>query len=352
MATVYRRGDLQWQAKIRRKGYPPQSRTFEIKADAVAWARDIEREMDRGVFVSRTEAESTTLHEALERYLREVTPRKKGAEAEASRIRRWQSHSLAKSALARIRGKDLAKFRDDRRTAGRAENTIRLDLALISALYETARKDWGLESLLNPVKMIKAPGGSNKRERRLLPGEEKWLLSGIEATMSRTPTIRALLQLALETGMRQSEILSIDWNDVDLKRKFIHLPDTKSGDPRDVPLSPVALCVLQSMPRPINGGNVFPLTQDRLIRGFRAALKKGRELYEAETSEKPAVGFLENLRFHDLRHEAASRWASVLAAQELAKMFGWRTLQMALRYYHPTGESLAAKLATAQQKPQ
>jgi len=347
VATITKRGDLQWQAKIRRKGYPPQSRTFETKADAEVWARDIEREMDRGIFVDRGEAESTTLYDALERYRREVTPRKKGADTETGRIRRWQAHTLSKSTLARIRGKDLAKFRDDRRAEGRAENTIRLDLALLSSLYETARKEWGMEALHNPVRMIKAPGGSNKRERRLSPEEEKWLLSGIEAAMPRTPTIRALVQLALETGMRQSEILGIEWDDVDLKRKFVRLPDTKSGDPRDVPLSPVALDVLQAMPRSISGGRMFALSQDQLIRGFRAARKKGRELYESDTGEKPPAGLLDNLRFHDLRHEAASRWAAVLAAQELAKMFGWKTLQMALRYYHPTGESLAEKLARA-----
>lgn len=349
MATITKRGDLQWQAKIRRKGYPPQSRTFAAKADAEAWARDIEREMDRGIFLDRSEAEATTLYAALERYSREVTPRKKGARAELSRIKRWQERPLASCSLARIRGKDLAKFRDDRRAEDKAENTIRLDLALLSALYETARRDWGMEGLANPVRMIKAPGGSNKRERRLLPDEEAWLLTGIEVVMPRTANMRALIRLALETGMRQSELLKIEWEDVDSKRKFIHLADTKSGDPRDVPLSPVALEVLHGLPRPIAGGRIFDVSQDRLIRAFNQACKTGRELYERDAGKKPAVGWLQNLRFHDLRHEAASRWASVLAAQELAKMFGWRTLQMALRYYHPTGESLAEKLARAQQ---
>lgn len=349
MATITKRGDLQWQAKIRRKGYPPQSRTFAAKADAEAWARDIEREMDRGIFLDRSEAEATTLYEALKRYSREVTPRKKGARAELSRIKRWQERSLASCSLARVRGKDLAKFRDDRRAEGKAENTIRLDLALLSALYETARRDWGMEGLANPVRMIIAPGGSNKRERRLLPDEEAWLLTGIEVVMPRTANMRALIRLALETGMRQSELLKIEWEDVDAKRKFIHLADTKSGDPRDVPLSPVALDVLQGLPRPIAGGRIFEVSQDRLIRAFNQACKKGRELYEQQSGKAPAIGWLQSLRFHDLRHEAASRWASVLAAQELAKMFGWRTLQMALRYYHPTGESLAEKLAKSQQ---
>lgn len=87
------------------------------------------------------------------------------------------------------------------------------------------------------MRMIKAPGDSNKRERSLLPDEEMWLLAGIEVVMPRTANMRALIRLALETGMRQFELLKIEWEDVDLKRKFIHLADTKSGDPRDVLLS-------------------------------------------------------------------------------------------------------------------
>jgi len=122
--------------------------------------------MKRGVFVSRVAAETTTLKDALDTYGKEVTPRKKSAKEELNHIKRWQKRPIAASYLASIRGKDMAKFRDERRAAGLAENTIRLDLALISALYETARKDWGMEGLVNPVRQIKAPDASNKRERR------------------------------------------------------------------------------------------------------------------------------------------------------------------------------------------
>jgi hypothetical protein len=86
MATFRKRGPYQWQAQVRKKGYPLQTKTFDTRASSVTWARAVEYEMDQGLFVSRAEAESTTLRELLERYLAEVTPLKKGAGPETARI--------------------------------------------------------------------------------------------------------------------------------------------------------------------------------------------------------------------------------------------------------------------------
>ena len=348
MASITKRGELQWQVKVRRKGYPPQSATFNTRAEAEKWARSVESEMDKGTYVDNSEAQRTTLYEALARYLREVTPRKKGHYAETKRIERWQKHPLAKCSLVAVRGKDLAEFRDARRAEGKAENTIRLDIALISALYETAKRDWGMEGLPNPARMLRLPAGSRKRDRSLTADEQVAFLAAIPATMPRTPNAQALFILALETGMRQSELLGIEWEDIDITRRFIHLSDTKSGDPRDVPLSPKALQTIQAMPRPIDGGKVFDVTQDRLTRAVPQACKRARATYAQQHGQPAPSGWLEGeIVFHTLRHTAATRWAAVLAAQELAKAFGWKTMQMALRYYHPTGESLAAKLHAA-----
>lgn len=166
MASITKRGKY-WRAQIRRRGYPTQFRTFDTKALAEAWARQLESEMCRGVFKSREEAERTTFAEALERYWSEVASKKRFPKLERYRINRWLRHSLSSYFLANLRGADFARFRDERRAAGKAENTIRLDLALVSHLFEVARKEWGMEGLTNPLKNIRKPSGSKERDRRL-----------------------------------------------------------------------------------------------------------------------------------------------------------------------------------------
>ena len=157
MATIRKRGNLQWEARIRRKGHPVTSKTFEIKADAESWARQIENEMDRGVFVSRVEAERTTLGEAIARYVGEYIPRLAQVYKETTRARALQRREIASRIMASIRGKDIADFIREREAEGVSGNTIRLDLALLSKLFNVARTDWGMESLTNPVSLVTKP---------------------------------------------------------------------------------------------------------------------------------------------------------------------------------------------------
>lgn len=140
-----------WRAIVKRKGYGVQTRTFDSKADAEVWARRIEEEMDRGVFVSRIEAESTTRAEALDRYTIEISSHKRSADRERSTITAWRESSLSRRMLASIRGKDIAQ--SVRRMEGRdlSPNTIRIHLALLSHLFNGVRAAWGMESLTNPV---------------------------------------------------------------------------------------------------------------------------------------------------------------------------------------------------------
>ncbi|MFM0209414.1 hypothetical protein PQQ96_18585 [Paraburkholderia sediminicola] len=154
MAYISQRGAY-WRVEIRRRGYKPTYRTFDTNQQAQQWARRIESEIDAGIYIDRTEAERTTLREALDRYAREVVPTKRYPKQERTRIIRWQQHDLAYRTLTSLRGVDFAKYRDARRAAGRAENTIRLELQLVSHLFEIARKEWGLEGLLNPLKNIR-----------------------------------------------------------------------------------------------------------------------------------------------------------------------------------------------------
>lgn len=351
MATIRSRGIRQWQAIVRRKGVYT-SETFQYKQDAEGWARKVEREIDEGLYRPADDSASMTLKTALEDYAKKVTPRKKSADRELTRINKWKQHKLAKKILNKVTGADLARFRDEGRAAGLSDATIRLDLMLISALYTTARKDWGMPTLKNPVSEMTLPSPSKKRERRVSPAEISVLLEVAPKAMPKSRNIRELIELALETGMRQSEILRLEWKDVFIQDRYVHLDETKSGDPRDVPLSPRAVDVLNSIAgagekvETIRRGRLFSITQDALVRGFRKACAEGRRLAMENHQELP-VGFLEDLTFHDLRHEAASRWAVALESHELCKMFGWKTMQMALRYYHPTPQSIADKLSRA-----
>lgn len=339
MAT-FRKRSGNWQAMIRRDGYPYQSKTFDTKADAEKWARDIEGQMDLGTFVSRKEAEQTTLSEALDRYEREVTPRKKGAAQERLRIRAWKRDPLAKRSLASIRGTDFATWRDKRLAGGASPTTARNDLALISHLFTVASKEWGMESLSNPVAKIKLPAPGRARDRRLDPevdrdglSEETWLLASCD---DGPHWLGPMVRLALATAMRQGELLALEWSNIDMARKVARVEKSKNDhtrrdrtEGRDVPLSSVSITVLKNLPRNLSG-KVFDIGTMAVVHAFERACKR--------------TG-IENLRFHDLRHEATTRlFERGLNPMEVAAITGHKTLQMLKRYTHLRAEDLAARL--------
>lgn len=357
MATFEQRTSGWWQAKVRRRGLPVQSKTFERKTDAEAWARDIENQIDRGVFVSRSEAEKTTLADALIRYEREVTPGKKGAAQEKYRIKALRETTVAARMLATIRGADIAALRDAETARGLAASSVTKLLALLSHLFETARKEWGIE-VENPVAKVKKPKIENARERRLSSSEWSYLLAALDdpgdavktkdkdRRNEQTPKIA---RWAVETAMRQGEILALEWKNVDLKKRTAHLPDTKNGTSRTVPMSSAAAALLAPVGnlQTLRKGKVFPTTASALKQSFTRAVARGRRLYLADcekASTEPAEGFLEGLTFHDLRHEATSRLAEKLQMHELMKVTGHKDTRMLARYYHPRAEDLARKL--------
>lgn len=324
MASITKRGPYQWRARVRRKGYPDAAATFTSREDAEAWARAAESEMDRGVYVSMREAERTTLREAFERYLREITPEKKGARGEKQRIRQWLRHPLADRPLASIRGVDLATYRDERLKVVGA-STVRNELVPLSHLYTVARKDWGMEGLVNPVANIRRPQLPRGRDRRLMPGEEEALLS------HASYPVREAIILAIETAMRAGEIRSLRWEYVNLTTRIAVLVDTKNGDQRRVPLSTRAAETLRSMPRTLTG-RVFPLwpSSSAMSHGFRLVVQHAG---------------IENLRFHDLRHEATSRLFELgLGIAEVSAITGHKTMAMLSRYTHLRAEDLVRKL--------
>jgi integrase len=356
MATLRKRGPYQWEAQIRRRGYPATSKTFETKAEAEAWAAMIESEMSRGIWVSRSEAESTTLVELLDRYAKEVVPTKKGQAQEYSVLRAWRETELAIRTVAGVRSVDIASHRDQwLRTLEPA--TVLRRLSVLSHVFSIARREWGMESVTNPVELVRKPSASNARSRRViqLDTDRKGSSGELDRVIaaSGSKLLPVIIRLAVETAMRRSEIVALTWEHIDLRRRVAHLPATKNGSARDVPLSTVALEQLTALqPRQqgneLQRGRVFSIREDAITRAFERAVARARNAYEAECREngmEPDARFLSDLRFHDLRHEAASRLATVFQLHELAKVTGHKDPRMLMRYYHPRAEDLAKKLA-------
>ncbi len=351
MATITgrtnRQGELLgWQGQVRRRGYPVQTCTFRTFRDAEVWAATIESEIGRGVFVARAEAEATTLCDALARYRAEVTPHKRGAEQERSRIAAWQRHPLGRRCLATIRGKDIASYIREREAGGVGANTIRLELAVISHLFAVARSRWGMESLSNPVQVVRGarPRLPHGRDRRLLAGEEPRLLAACAAYGG---TVSDTVVIALATAMRRGEIAGMRWEHVDRAARVLLVPVTKTGGPRRVPLSSRALSVLDGLARR-SDGYVWGIRADSITQAFTRAVAAGRRAYEDECAaagETPAPRMLAGLRFHDLRHEATSRlFERGLNPMEVSAITGHKTLQMLKRYTHLRAEDLVDKL--------
>ena len=208
--------------------------------------------------------------------------------------------------------------------------TVLKDLGLLSAVINTGRTEWGLENVLrtNPASLIGKPRAPRPRDRRLEAGELEKLLS---AGASPNPCFIPVILFAIETGMRREEILSLTWEHVHLGKRYVHLPDTKNGDSRDFPLSPQALELLKDLPRNIRSDQVvFPLHFEALKSSWRRACSRAG---------------INNLRFHDLRHEATSRFFEKgLNVMEVAAITGHKDLRMLQRYTHLRAEDLARKL--------
>ena len=318
-----RDGTSSYRAQLRLRGFPHLSETFPRKADAKKWL-EYTRAAIRGGNAVPSDPRHITLREALERYLREITPTKKGARRERDRVRAWMKSPLAVRSLTQLLEADFAKHCDERRAQGRAPNTIRIELALINTLYKTAVRDWSIKGLRNPIQSMTMPGGSSPRSRRLAQNEEFALMKEL---IRRGPFMEPLASLAIETAMRQGELLSLTWGDINLPKRKAHVDPNRTSRPRDVPLSDRALEILIGLPRPTeNSRPVFPIKQDFVIRAFKDACH--------------AAG-ITDLRFQDLRHEAMSRICDKLPMHEAMRVSGYKTASMLMRYYSPKADNLA-----------
>ena len=331
MASFIKRNGS-WTARIRKTGFPETTQTFASKASALQWSQRVESDPEK--FLTEqvsADHQLVTLGDLIRKYGDEVTPTKKGRDKEKYRIRILERSLLSGVTVKNLKSHHITRFREDRLKKV-SSGTVLKDLGLLSAVINTGRTEWGLENVLriNPVSLISKPRAPRPRDRRLEEGELEKLLD-FNSSSNHDAWFRPVVLFAIETGMRRGEILSLCWQHVHLDKRYVHLPDTKNGDSRDVPLSPQAMELLRELPRNIREDQVvLPLHFEALKSSWRRACCR--------------AGIID-LRFHDLRHEATSRFFEKgLNVMEVAAITGHKDLRMLQRYTHLRAEDLALKL--------
>jgi integrase len=341
MASIIKTPSGTWKAIIRKRGYPTTIKTFRTKRDADDWSRGVEDEMVRQVYVNRNNAERLTVAAALDRYQREVSPTKKAStqQRETSRFATLRDFFGAYS-LAAVTPDLVGRFRDQRLAEGLASNTVRLDLALLGHLYVTAIREWSIGLTYNPVQMIRKPSPGAARDRRLSADEQEQLAAAVAEHSN--PMLRWIVTIAVESGMRSSEIVTLTRDQVDLRRRVVRLSETKNGSPRTVPLTVKAADALRdALANPIR-----PINTDLVFFGEPGADGKRRPYVFNRVWQRIVKKLeLSNFRFHDLRHEAVSRLVEAgFSDQEVAAISGHKSMQMLKRYTHLRAEDLVARL--------
>ncbi|EGB9568295.1 site-specific integrase [Salmonella enterica] len=273
------------------------------------------------------------LADALDRYVDTVSTEKKGWQQESYRRNVIKKYFISDKFMHEITAIDIAEYRDmrlsminERTGLNISGNTVRLELALLSALFNLAIAEWGTCSF-NPVKLVRKPKCNPGRDRRIHAHEERKIRKYLK---ERNNELYVIFLFAIETAMRQEEILSLSWENINLQAGVAHLPKTKNGTSRDVPLSLKARQLLTQMSiKP--SGRVFTYTSSGLKSAWRHCLESLK---------------IENLHFHDLRHEAISRFFELgtLNVMEVASISGHKSLTMLKRYTHLRAYQLVKKL--------
>lgn len=336
---IYKRGPHQFQVKIRRNG-ANISATFETLAAARKF-RDVQNGKVVGQEYVDTRIERrTTLRSLLERYLAEVTPTKKGWASETNRINAWMRSDLAPFSVVGVEPKDIADWIAARKTEGKAPTTISNSVNLLSAVFKKGR-EWGLK-IDNPCAGVSRPAARPARFAAMTDEHQALLIR----VCARGPAwLPFVVRIALATGMRQGEIRRLHWDHI--HDTHLHLPLTKNGDPRDVPLTLAASAIIdemrQALPRRLDGW-VFGdpdlpsadggFTKHQVQQAFRRA--------SAHAEENCGV---KRCTFHDLRHIALTELADIHTdVIDLQKTSGHKTLGVLSRYINQTPQERSRKL--------
>jgi integrase len=324
----FRKRSSGWRAEVCIKGIRT-SATFTTKREAQAWASQEETRLREE---SSGKVPNKPFRDLLVRYSREVSSKKRGAKREQKMINVFLRDSVADVSLRLLAPTDIAAWRD-RRLNQVSGSTVAREMTILRHACSVARRDWGWVRV-NPVSDVRRPVTSAARTRRPTTEETEKLLDMLGYSREISPKtvsarIGAAYLFAIETAMRAGEICGLEWQYVN--ERHVHLPLTKNGYTRDVPLSAEARRIIEQL-RSLNGegDTVFDVSTASLDALFRKTRARAN---------------IEDLHFHDTRREALTRLSKVFGVMELARISGHRDLRVLQNvYYAPSIGDLADKL--------
>jgi integrase len=306
------------------------SGTFPTRKEAAQWALEREAEL-RG-----KKLPDKTLLDAMRRYGREEAPKQGGAHWELLRLTAFERLPIASRRVASLTPDDFTQWKNDRMQVVKPASVAR-DMTLMRGVLEVARRDWRWIRE-NPMRDVRWPQSPPGRARRITPVEEEALRRAFgvwDALPTETVTNRVGLAflLALETAMRSGEILSLTWPNIHLAEQYVHIPRSKNGDARDVPLTLRAVQILDALPRRF--GPAFDLDD----KSRDAMWRKVRDRIKLDDGTD-----VRSVHFHDSRAEAIWRLSKKLDVLQLARVIGHRDLKSLMIYYNETASSMARQL--------
>lgn len=334
MATIEKRigkdGRVQYRVKLRLRGHPPASGTFQRLTDAKRWAEEASTRIREGRYFERAEAKRHTVADLIDRYIVEYLPtcRIRHKDERARHLKFWRDtlghvtlDELTKAKIQEVRARMVAG--ESRFHRKLAPATVNRRLASLSAALGVAVKnfEWLNDSPMRKLGKLAEPRG----RVRFLSAEERTAL--LRECLAEGDDLHCLVALAIATGARRGELLNLRWPDVDMQRGMLTFHETKNGERRSVPLSRYARELLAER------GKVRRIDTDLVFAG-----RTGHALHcEKRFDVARTRAGLKDFRFHDLRHTAASELAMNGATlAEIAEVLGHKTLQMVRRYAHLT----------------
>lgn len=325
MASIRQRNG-KWQVQVRRSGHKSINRIFIQKSEAQKWARQREIAIENGT--SRTGSEQclkTPLSKILTRYQRDISAHKAGEQVERYIIKHWLSSSLSALPIGSIRPSDIAAELDRQRLVWKP-STIRKNFGLLRHIFNTAIELWDIPLQQNPASKVPLPSVAQNPVRRIPSGF--WSALEKHYELRAKNNIYWVIHFACQTGLRRGEISNLIWTDIDRHSGLLTVRASKTHRPRTIPLSSPSMSVLEAVHG--QSESVFNMSPNAIRLAWQRLRKDAN---------------LGSVRFHDLRHEAISRFFEMgLTVLEVASISGHKTTSMLFRYAHADTQRLREKI--------